>query len=110
MKREPKVNFPSVRFNSIHVDSDPIRSENVREYVRKRIDFPLTNKQWLVIDVAMGNFWNNRKKGSWICNEDIAGSIFRYCEKEKMLISWERTLKITNQIWAYLEGKGRLVD
>lgn len=96
--------------NTIPLNSAPIRSEDVREFVRKRIDFPITNDQWLVIDVAMGEYWNHRKKGSWICNEDIAGSIYRYCQKERMLIPWERTLKITNQIWAYLEGKGRLVD
>ena len=96
--------------DAIPLNSAPIRSEDVREFVRQRIDFPLTYDQWLVIDVAMGEYWNHRKKGSWICNEDIAGSIYRYCQKERMLISWERTLKITNQIWAYLEGKGRLVN
>jgi hypothetical protein len=79
--------------DTIPLNSDPILSENVREFVRNRINFPLTNDQWAAIDVAMGQYWNNRKKGSWICNEDIAGSIFRYCEKEKLLISWERKLK-----------------
>lgn len=96
--------------NVIKLHSAPIRSEDVREFVRERIDFPLTDEQWLVIDVAMGNYWNNRKIGSWIGNEDMAGFIFRYCEEEKMLISWERILKITNQIWAYLEMKGRLIE
>ena len=96
--------------STIPLNSAPIRSEDVREYVRQRIDFPLTDDQWLVIDVAMGQYWNNRIKGSWICNEDIAGIIYRFCEKERMLISWERTLKITNQIWNYLDDKGRFVD
>lgn len=95
---------------TIPLHSAPIRSEDVREFVRERIDFPLTDKQWLVIDVAMGNYWNNRKIGSWICNEDMAGFIFRHCEQEKMLISWERLLKITDNIWEYLEMKGRLTD
>ena len=95
---------------TVPLNSAPIRSEDVREFVRNRIDFPLSNDQWLVIDVAMGEYWNLRKKGSWICNEDIASSIFNYCEKQRMLISWEHTLKITNQIWSYLEEKGRLVD
>jgi len=92
------------------LNSASIRSEDVREFVRERIDFPLTDPQWLVIDAAIGNYWNNRKIGSWIGNEDMAGFIFRHCEQEKMLISWERVLDITNQIWVYLEMKGRLVD
>lgn len=95
---------------NIPLHSAPIRSEEVREFVRERIDFRLTDPQWQVIDVAMGKYWNNRKKGSWIGNEDLAGFIFRHCEQEKMLISWERILKITNQIWVYLEMKGRLID
>lgn len=95
---------------TIPLHSAPIRSEIVREFVRERIDFMLTDEQWLVIDAAMGEYWNHRIKGSWIGNEDVAGFIFRHCEHEKMLISWERVLKITNQIWAYLEMKGRLVD
>ncbi len=94
----------------IELHSAPIRSEDVRKFVRERIDFPMTDEQWLVIDVAMGKYWNNRKKGSWIGNENMAGFIFRHCEEEKMLISWERVLKIANQIWKYLEMKGRLVD
>ncbi len=94
----------------IPLHSAPIRSEEVREFVRGRIEFPLTDEQWLVIDAAMGKYWNHRIKGSWISNEDLAGIIFRHCEHEKMLISWERVLKITNQIWAYLEMKGRLVN
>ena len=94
----------------IALNTAPIQSEAVRNFVREQIDFPLTDEQWLVIDVAMGNYWNNRKIGSWICNEDMAGFIFRYCEHEKMLISWERVLKITNQIWIFLEMKGRLID
>ena len=97
--------MPIIPFNSA-----PIQSEDVREFVRERIDFPMTDKQWLVIDVAMGNYWNNRKIGSWIGNEDMAGFIFRHCKQEKMLISWERVLKITDQIWEYLEMKGRLVE
>lgn len=88
----------------------PIISEQVRVFVRERIDFPLTNQQWLVIDVAMGKYWNNRVPGTWICNEDIGGCIYRHCEQEKMLISWERVLKITDGIWEYLELKGRLVN
>lgn len=95
---------------TIPLNSAPIRSEDVREFVRGRIEFPMTDEQWLVIDVAMGEYWNHRIKGSWIGNEDVAGFIFRQCEQEKMLISWDRILKITNQIWAYLEMKGRLVD
>lgn len=95
---------------TITLHSAPIRSEDVRDFVREQIDFPLTDEQWEVIDVAMGNYWNNRKIGSWICNEDMAGFIFRYCEQEKTLISWKRILKITNQIWTYLEMKGRLID
>lgn len=94
----------------IELHSTPIISEKVREFVRQSIDFLLTNEQWLVIDVAMGKYWNNRVPGTWICNEDIAGFIFRHCEQEKMLISWERVLKITNGIWEYLEQKGRLID
>ena len=94
----------------IDLHSAPIQSEDVRAFVREQIDFPMTDQQWLVIDVAMGKYWNNRKKGSWIGNEDMAGFIFRHCEQEKMLISWERVLKITNQIWTYLEMKGRLID
>ena len=94
----------------INLSAEPIRSEKVREYVRKRIDFTFTDEQWLVIDVSMGNYWNNRIKGKWVCNEDIAGIIFKYCEDQKMLISWERILTITNQIWKYLEIKGRLVE
>lgn len=94
----------------IPIHSFPIQSEDVREFVRERIDFPLTDEQWLVIDVAMDEYWNNRVKGSWIGNEDNAGFIFRHCEKEMMLISWERILKITNRIWEYLEMKGRLID
>lgn len=94
----------------IALHSSTIRSEDVREFVRELIDFPMTDEQWLVIDVAMGKYWNNRKIGSWIGNEDMAGFIFRHCEEKKMLISWERILKITNQIWVYLEMKGRLID
>lgn len=94
----------------ISLNADPIRSEKVREFLRQSIDFLLTNEQWLVIDVAMGKYWNNRVPGIWICNEDIAGFIFRHCEHEKMLISWERVLKITNGIWEYLEINGRLID
>ena len=94
----------------IDLHSAPIRSEDVREFVRERIDFQMTDEQWLVIDVAMGEYWNNRNKGSWIGNEDNAGFIFRHCEQEKVLISWERVLQITNQIWGYLEMKGRLID
>ncbi len=63
---------------TITLHSVPIRSEDVRDFVRERIDFPLPEEQWEVIDVEMGNYWNNRKKGSWICNEDIAGFIFRH--------------------------------
>lgn len=96
--------------NIVSLHNAPIQSKEVRAFVRDRIDFPLTDKQWLVIDVAMGKYWNNRIPGTWICNEDMAAFIFRYCENEKLLISWERILKITNQIWQYLEMKGRLVD
>ena len=95
---------------TIPLHSAPLQSEEVREFVRGRIEFPLTDEQWLVIDAAMGEYWNHRIKGSWIGNEDLAGFIFRHCEHKKMLISWERVLKITNQIWAYLEMKGRLID
>ena len=95
---------------TIPLNSAPIQSENVREFVRERIDFPMTDQQWLVIDVAMSQYWNNRKIGSWIGNEDMAGFIFRHCEQEKMLISWERVLEIANQIWIYLEMKGRLIE
>ena len=94
--------------STILLNSAPIRSIDVREFVRERIEFQLTDQQWLVIDVAMGKYWNNRKKGSWIGNEDNAGFIFRHCEHEKMLISWERVLQITNQIWIYLEMKGNI--
>lgn len=94
----------------VELNSAPIQSEDVRKFVRERIDFQLTDEQWLVIDVAMGKYWNNRVKGSWIGNEDNAGFIFRHCEKEKMLISWERVLEITDQIWEYLKMKIRLLD
>ena len=99
---------PPVKVVELH--SAPIISEQVREFVRERIDFPLTNRQWLVIDVAMGKFWNNRVSGTWICIEDVAGCIYRHCGEAKMLISWERILKISEGIWEYLELKGRLVD
>lgn len=94
----------------IELHSAPIISEQVREFVRERIDFPLTNRQWLVIDVAMGKFWNNSVPGTWICNEDIAACIYRHCGEAKMLISWERILKISDGICEYLELKGLLVD
>lgn len=94
----------------VELHSAPIISEEVREFVREHIDFQLTNKHWLLIDKAMAKYWNNRVPGTWICNEDIAGFIFRHCEHEKMLISWERVLQITNQIWEYLISKGRLID
>lgn len=94
----------------IDLNSAPILSEEVREFVRNGVKFDFTDQQWIVIDSAMGNYWNNRKKGSWICNEDVAAIIFKHCEDQKMLISWERILKITNQIWRYLEIKGRLID
>ena len=100
--------FPKSKKIELH--SASIISEQVLEFVRERIDFELTDKQWLVIDLAMGTYWNHRTPGKWICNEDIAGFIFRHCEKEKMLISWERSLKITNKIWEYLIMKRRLVD
>lgn len=37
---------------------------------------------------------------------------FQICQnnQKRMLISWERTLKITDQIWTYLDDKGRQVD
>jgi hypothetical protein len=95
---------------TISLNYAPIQSEIVREFVRKRIDFPLTNDQWLVIDVAMGQYWNNRKKGAWICNGDNALFIFDHCCRQKLLISYERVLKITCQIWFYLEMKGRLLE
>ena len=94
----------------IELNSVPIISEQVREFVRERIDFQFTNEQWLVIDKAMAKFWNNRVPGTWICLEDLAGIIFRYYEHEKMLIEWERVLQITSQIWVYLISKGRLTD
>lgn len=94
----------------IELNSAPIVSEEVREFVRERIDFPLTDFQWQVIDAAMGKYWNNRVPGAWICSEDLAGIIFRHCEAKKILISWERILTITNQIWEYLILKGRLTD
>ena len=94
----------------IELKSDPINSEEVREFVRERINFQITDKQWLIIDSAMGKYWNNRVPGTWICNEDLAGIIFRHCEAKKILISWERILAITNQIWEYLILKGRLLD
>ena len=93
----------------IELNSAPIISEDVCEFVRDRIDFPLTDIQWRAIDAAMGNYWNNRVPGTWICNEDLAGIIFRCCEAKKILISWERILTITNQIWEYLILKRRLI-
>ncbi len=93
----------------IFLNSAPMRSEDVREFARKRIDFPMTDQKWQVIDVAMGKYWNNRKIGSWISNEDMAGAIFKHCEREKMFILREQILKISNKIWVYLEMKGRLI-
>lgn len=95
---------------SINLNSNPIVSEQVFTYVSERIDFTLTFEQWKIIDVAMGEYWNNRIKGSWICNEDNAAVIFKLCQASKMLISYERVLRITNLIWEYLESKGRLLD
>lgn len=100
--------FPKAKI--IELRSAPIISEQVREFVRERIDFQLTNSQWLVIDKAMEKYWNNRIPGTWICNEDIAGFIFRNCEKEKMLIEWDRVHQITSHIWEYLILKGRLIE
>ena len=94
----------------IPLNSAPIQSKNVREFVRKRIDFPLTNDQWLVIDQAMAKYWNNRVKGTWICNKDNAKVIFDYCIEQKVLISYDRILQITDKIWEYLEIMGRLTD
>lgn len=96
--------------NVIELHSVPIISEQVHDFVRERIDFQLTNEQWLAIDKAMAKFWNNRVPGTWICNEDLACIIFMHCEYEKMLIEWERVLQITNQIWEFLILKGRLKD
>jgi len=90
--------------------TSPIVSENVFEYVTANIDFSLTFDQWKVIDVAMGEYWNNRKIGAWICNEDNADVIYKHCTNSKILIPYDRILIITNLIWEYLESKGRLVD
>jgi hypothetical protein len=94
----------------IQLHSAPIISEQVREFVRERIDFQLTDTQWLVIDKAMAEYWNMREPGTWICNEDMAAIIFLRCDKARLLISWDRILQITNQIWEYLVLKGRLTD
>lgn len=95
---------------TLPLNSNPIQSEVVREFVRKRIDFPLTNDQWKVIDGAIGKYWNNRKKGTWICEGDNATFIFEHCCRQRLLISYQRGLKITCQIWVYLEMKGRLLE
>lgn len=94
----------------ISINTNPIESEKVFKFVKTKIAFDLTFDQWKVIDEAMGEYWNNRNVGSWICNEDNADVIFKYCTKSKMLISYERVLKITNLIWEYLECKGRLLN
>lgn len=94
----------------INLNSNPIISEDVFDFVNAKLDFELTFDQWKVIDVAMGEYWNNRKIGSWICNEDNAEVIFKHCKASKLLISYERVLRITDLIWEYLESKGRFAD
>ena len=42
--------------NAVALHTAPIVSENVREFVRESIDFPLPDIQWLVIDAAMAKF------------------------------------------------------
>lgn len=96
--------------NQIRLNTNPIESEKVFDFVCSKLDFRLTFEQWTVIDIAMGEYWNNRKVGSWICNEDNAAIIFKHCKASKMLISYERVLRITDLIWRYLESKGRLID
>lgn len=95
---------------SIPLNSNPIVSESVYEYVCSKLSFPLTIDQWRVIDVAMGAYWNNRVIGAIICSEDNARYIYKHCMKQKVIISFERVLEITDLIWEYLENKGRLTD
>lgn len=95
---------------SIPLNSNPIVSEQVFEYVSSKLSFPLTFEQWRIIDVAMAEYWNNRVIGAIICNDDNAAFIHKHCRKNTLLIPYDHVLEITTLIWEYLESKRRLED
>ena len=95
--------------NVIPMNSQPIDSENVYDYVRSHLKFPITDEQWDVIDAAMDHYWNSHHPGATISSEENAAIIYDHCVKERMLISYDRIIEITNVIWEYLVENGFLI-
>jgi hypothetical protein len=92
----------------IYMDSEPIDSLLVYEMVKEILDFPITDEQWIVIDKAMENYWNRHLPGTIISNEDNASEIYEHCIRERILISYDRIVIITEAIWDSLEILGYL--
>lgn len=90
----------------IFMDSEPIDSFLILEVVREEIDFPLTDDQWHIIDEAMEIFWNRHRPGSFVFCEENAEEIYAYCIEKRILISYDRILKITEIIWDCLDLMG----
>ena len=93
------------------MESNPIASFQVKEYVYNNIDFELSDKYWNLIDDTFAEIWNNKiGRGGYFYWDEITGEIFSKFQHQKLLISFEQVNQIVELILTYFEDNDGMLD
>jgi len=91
--------------------SKPICNELMMIYVFKNIGFPISKRQWKIIDDSFEEYWNNKIGiGGYFYWDEVVDYVFKIIELKLELLSYKKVETIINLMLNKIENDGGFMD
>jgi len=89
-------------YNSDMISKTPVDGLRIKEYVYNRLDFPLPDHIYMIIDSLLADLWNSTDKNHFISEDDFYRTIAQVKEYD-ILLPKNRARRIAELVLEALE-------